>query len=964
MSRTRIRLREAFLSAGIGGIVLFALGILAFMDSYFLVASTLEIQRISHAITSGGFRLALLTNEVTLHHEIRSEQQWRQLNEALQQKLIEHRKKLAKYTVQVAAIEHGLVDIAMLFDTSMATMRRIEQAGEHLDDDPIYLLQMSQITIRVAEVQSVLDELESVIQQDVRRVLGTTRHGLFFRFGGLFLCVVLYGGGLWWFFYTRMQRPLSKLEKGINLIKEGDRTYRPRKTANDELGAVVDAFNALLDRLSEKEQRQLRITHWIKGINRLQDLLIAPGDTISKLTLITRSAVEMFELGLCRIWLLRPGDMCDRGCVHASAGSSACKDHSHCLHLITSAGCYTNIDGSHARVPMGVMKIGRIASGTDSNFLTNDMTHDPQVSNHDWARKLGLVSFAGYRLQDQDGGCVGVLALFARHPLDEDQDSMFLSMGLSASKVILAGRFADELLSAKELFQTVTEASTEWVYWRSSDNDTIHYMSPHCEEVSGYAPEMFQQDAHLLEKIIHPEDKLLWDDHLEKENHSPHLTPMALRIITREGEVRWISHTCYSVIGVNGEYLGRRGANEDITERKKSEQALKEAKRVAEQASRAKSDFLATMSHEIRTPMNVVIGMSDVLLNTALQDDQKEYLNLLQKAATNLLELINDILDVSKIEAGHFELHNGAFDLHEQTIDITDMLYVSAKGKGILLTLNIAEGVPVWVTGDRARLRQVLVNLIGNSIKFTKAGKITLGLENLGQNVVRFTISDTGVGIVPERIDAIFEAFTQADSSITRQYGGTGLGLSICKRLVEMMGGDIRVESEPGIGSVFEFTVRFQEATKPMVDVPTVNLDVSGSVRAHPLRILLVDDSEDNRILILTYLRKTPHHVDTATNGEEAVAMAKQNSYDLVLMDIQMPVMDGYKATSTIREWEAAAGRVPMRIVSLTAHALEGHREECLAAGCDDYLSKPIRKRELMDAIERWFGSMADELPS
>ncbi len=392
-------------------------------------------------------------------------------------------------------------------------------------------------------------------------------------------------------------------------------------------------------------------------------------------------------------------------------------------------------------------------------------------------------------------------------------------------------------------------------------------------------------------------------------------------------------------------------------------QVLRDQKQTAEAATAAKSKFLAGMSHEIRTPMNAIIGMADLLSESPLNSEQQKYVRIFRNAGENLLDIINDILDLSKVEAGLIELEQIPFDLAELVLNANDIMTFKADEKGLELNTDIAAEVPVYLLGDPVRLRQILINLMGNAVKFTHAGNITLTVacySDINTSSERdsvelvFHIKDSGIGIPADKQADIFESFTQADTSTTRNYGGSGLGLNICKQLTEMMAGDIWVESEPGQGSTFSFTARFDiNPTPPTKQQPEPALPEK-TVSLSAMNILLVEDAEENQFIIKAYLKEQPHVITIAENGQEAVEQFMAKPFDLVLMDIQMPVMDGYDATRAIRKWEVEASRTATPILALTAHALAADLQKCIYAGCNDYLSKPIKKADLLTAIAKY----------
>jgi PAS domain S-box-containing protein len=491
---------------------------------------------------------------------------------------------------------------------------------------------------------------------------------------------------------------------------------------------------------------------------------------------------------------------------------------------------------------------------------------------------------------------------------------------------------------------------------------------------------------------VHPEDEAAVEEACRVAWESGQPLDVRYRISTLLGDVRWVQTCTQPVVGPDGSVVNTVGIVSDISATVEIEEHLAEAFEQAIEASRMKSEFLANMSHEIRTPLNGVIGMASLLLNTPLNRDQFERVVTLRSAGEHLLSLINDILDFSKAESGRMELEQVEFELLPLVHDVGSLYSSPAFDKGVRLRIDADTTIPRWVCGDPARVRQVLTNLVSNAIKFTESGSVTIRVTSEGKNstAVRFEVVDTGIGIELEAQSRIFAAFTQADASMTRRYGGTGLGLAICKQLVELMGGVLSLTSAPGRGSTFFFTIPFAEpadqvvltepspaafgstttddatSTAPGQPGPSGSDDAADAAATPPAgrpplpgKVLLVEDNAINQKVALGFLKHLGIEADVANDGLEGFEAAMRGNYRLIIMDCQMPRMDGFEATQRIRSHERGRRRTP--IIALTANAMQGDRERCIEAGMDDYVSKPIDVGRLSAVLEKWFAATHDD---
>jgi PAS domain S-box-containing protein len=536
-------------------------------------------------------------------------------------------------------------------------------------------------------------------------------------------------------------------------------------------------------------------------------------------------------------------------------------------------------------------------------------------------------------------------------PVDESEQLPVLHAAELDSNRKLADR---ELRDSEELFRGLSVSCPVGIF-RADLNGNVTYANPRTSDIWGMT------EGELLglgwTSRVHPDDLGVLVEGWVAASNADQNYSLEYRLLFPDGSLRWIHGRSAVVHDKDGRSTGTVGTVDDITDRRRFQKELQDAKEAAEQANRAKDFFLANVSHELRTPLNGVLGLTDVLLETPLTAEQRDLAETVRSSGQTLLNVVNDILDLSRIEAGKLRLEFAPFDLRKTVAKATALLRLQAKAKGLELAVDYPIAIGDIFVGDADRIQQILINYLTNAIKFTDSGSVTLQVrgEPADDGTVRLFLSvdDTGSGISETALQSLFRPFTQVDGSSTRRHGGVGLGLAISKRLAELMGGTVRATSTLGQGSTFYLQVNLTPAAAlPGNDREQQHKgDVSEMTPGH---VLLAEDNVINQKVATHLLRKLGWSVDVVVDGASAVERARQNKYALILMDCQMPNIDGYTATSMIRSYEAAQKGARTPIIAVTANAMAGDRARCLDAGMDDHIAKPLQLENLRCVLERW----------
>ena len=572
-----------------------------------------------------------------------------------------------------------------------------------------------------------------------------------------------------------------------------------------------------------------------------------------------------------------------------------------------------------------------------------------EIKDEGWMNLLGHVNMA-YMQSDQDRYTLERSISISSREMQELNRSLRLSQGL--------------LEGERDKFVSILGSIKDAIWSAGPGGTAILYVNPAFYAIYGRTRAELHADPILWKDAVHPDDRVIVEASLELLRQE-RFSESEYRILKPTGETCWIRHKMQTILDASGSVLRMDSICSDITDGKGAELENIRSKEAAETATRVKSQFLANMSHEVRTPMNGIIGMVQLLLDTELSEHQRYLTQVVMDSSSSLLAIINDVLDISQIERGKLHFTKSPFEIRKVYADVLSLLRPLAAAKGLSVETRISDSLPEIVGGDGYRFRQVLLNLIGNAIKFTDTGKIRfradLAMDSDEEIIMRCEIQDTGVGIQPQSIHLLFQPFSQVDGSLTRKYGGTGLGLFISKQLVELMGGMLECESRPGEGSRFWFTTRLEkiEGRADQAPVPeSETVDRSPETPMEPgidpgrnVRILVCEDNPMNQKVVRLMLEHLGYGCDLVNNGMEGLDALEKHRYDIIFMDCQMPVMDGY---DTVRRIRASAKTNHHIVVAMTAHTLPGDKEKCLEAGMDDYIDKPLSMGNLAALLEKW----------
>jgi PAS domain S-box-containing protein len=771
---------------------------------------------------------------------------------------------------------------------------------------------------------------------------------------------------------------------GVRDITERKRAEEEIRQLNMTLEQRVRNRTVELERVNEQLSIEIaerkRAEERIRNLNRVQASLFDPGTLQEKTKKITDGMVDVFNADFARIWLVRPGDSCQSGCIHAGVteGPHVCRDRRRCLHLVSSSGRFTRVDDeTYRRVPFGCYKIGRIASGLNSDFLTNDITRDPRVHNHEWTKELGLVSFAGYQLRPPQGETIGVMALFSQHTLSAEEDALLRSFSNLVVLVTQTTQAEEALRESEQRFATTFQRSPVAMVISSIDDGKYLDVNDLFLRDMGYTREEVIGHTSLELGILEdPEDREKLAATMRKQGY----------IYGQEGNCRTKSGNIIScLVSTSTVSIGGQpcllSSILNITERKRTETDLLAAKHDAEVANRAKSEFLSRMSHELRTPLHAILGFAQLLEMDKLGEKTDTRVKQILEGGWHLLNLINEVLDLARIEAGRLSLSTEPVSVGELLAETLDLIRPLADKRRIRLEKDLPS-LNEWILADRQRLKQVLLNLLNNAIKYNRdEGQVTVGCMLIAEcgiwnaelnkdkvapisessspqsairRSLRLFIRDTGPGIPAELRPRLFQPFERLVSEKSDMQGtGLGLGLALSKRLVEAMGGTINVESANGLGSTFWVELPIAKRQDEQTARQAEPADQAALINAQDKTVLYVEDNFSNLKLVESIFALCPGvKLLTAMQGRMAMEMAREHQPALILLDLLLPDLDG---NEVLRQLKTDLRTRAIPVVILSADVTPRQSARLLEAGARYFLAKPIDVKKFLDMLNDIF---------
>ncbi len=724
----------------------------------------------------------------------------------------------------------------------------------------------------------------------------------------------------------------------------------------DQSGAVVSLEGIARDITDRKRARER-----IERVNRLDEKLVGLGNLEKKLRWITDGVVEIFDADFCRIWITKPGDLCDSGCLHAEAtqGPHVCRYRERCLHLMASSGRYTHIDGGHRRVPFGCYKIGRVASGDDPKFITNNVIENHRVHDHEWARNLGLVSFAGYRLLSREGKPIGVLALFSKYAIAPNDDAVLEGLANTTAQVIQVGTAQEALRQGEGRYKRITQAVTDYIYTVTVQDgqpvETIH--APACEAVTGYTTEDFDNDPYLWIKMVHKDDREAVDEQAARIHSGEAVGPLEHRIIRNDGETRWVKNTPVPDYDSDGRLLSYDGLIQDITERKMAEEEKRQLETQFQQAQRIEAigTLAGGIAHDFN---NLLMGIQGnvSLMRFDMDSDHPHYdmLKTIEGQVRSGATLTRQLLGYAR--KGQYEVK--LINLNE-VVEQSSQAFARTR-KQITIHRELAEDLFV-IEADQGQIQQIMLNLYVNaSDAMPGGGDLTIKTTNVTDqdmkdkpydakpdNYVLLTVTDTGSGMDKETQDRIFDPFfTTKDMASGR---GIGLGLASAYGIVKAHAGYIDVESEKGKGTTFSI---YLPATDRRVEKQAV--DVAEQIIKGTGTVLIVDDEEVVLEVGTKLLEKLGYSVLEAESGRKALELYKDNRdrIDIVVLDMVMPDVGGGEAYDKMKEINP-----DVKVLLSSGYSIEdAGAKEMLDRGCDGFIQKPFSMEQLSQSIQQILG--------